>query len=115
MPFECEPFFCKCLGQLLHQIHRAVLPTGATNSHSDVVAVIALQGHKPVCDEVLDLLLHLRHFFKFFQLSLDRRIPSGQWAQIVFVMRVGQHAHIKDIVGIHGNAALEAKRFKDKC
>ena len=63
-------------------------------------------------NEVLYLLLHLRHFLKLFQISLDRRVPSGKWAQLAFVVRVGQHAHVKHIVGIHRNAALKTKRLK---
>ena len=44
VPLQGEPFGLESLGQLLHQIHRAVLPTGATNGHGDVVAVIAFQS-----------------------------------------------------------------------
>ena len=39
-------------------------------------------------------------------------IASGQRAQCMLVVGVGQHAHIKHIVRMHRNAAFESERFK---
>ena len=39
-------------------------------------------------------------------------VATGQWAQIRFVMRVGQAAHVKDELGVERQAVLEAERLE---
>ena len=54
---------------------------------------------------VIDFWLHLEEVD-------DGLIHAGQLSQACFVMRIGQHSHVKNIVGIQRNAAFEGKRFK---
>ncbi len=48
--------------QLLHQVHRPVLATGAADGHGDVAAVVPHQSGQPLIQERLDVLLHLADF-----------------------------------------------------
>ena len=94
---------------MLDQVDRAVLATGAANGHRHVTAVIARQRFQPVIQEAMNLLLHLHHVRLGPQEGSNRFVLAGQVPQRGFVVRIGQHAHIEDVVGVGRYTALEGK------
>ena len=96
--------------QLLHQVHRAVLPAGAADGHRHVAAVVARQRLQPVVEELLDVAVHAAPPRRA---RAGSRPPAasqpGQVAQRRLVVRVGQHAHVEHVVGIDRDAALEGE------
>ena len=62
VPLERDPACFKQGRELLDQIHRAVLPTGAAYGHGDITSVVAAQGIKPTVQETLDMRQHARNF-----------------------------------------------------
>ena len=89
-----------------------MLATRATNGHGHIAAVVACHGGQPVFQEGGNVLLHHVHFGLLLQKIGHRRIQPGEIAQIVFVVRVGQHAHVEHVVGIHRYAVLEGERLE---
>ena len=89
-----------------------MLATGAANGHCDIAAVISHQRLQPMVDELGNVTAHVVDFCVRFQKFRHRQIFASQVAHSGFVVRVGQHAHIKDIVGIKWNTALEGKGLK---
>jgi hypothetical protein len=112
MPLEGDPAAVEQAGQLFDQVHRAVLAARAADGYGHVAAVVACQRIQPVGQKPFDVIKHLRHVGVFAQ---GRRPPARHGpsvAAVWLVVRVGQHAHIKHIVGVHGDAALEGKRLE---
>ena len=62
--------------------------------------------------ERLYVLKHLGNIGLLLQKVCDRLVLTGQMAQLGFIVRVRQHAHIEHIVGVARNAAFESKRFE---
>ena len=60
------------------------------------------------------MLTHLRHICVGFQKLHHGSVFAGQRTQGGLVMGVGQHPHVKNIVGIHRNPTLECKGLEDQ-
>ena len=106
---QCQPAPPETLGQHFHKVDRTVLTARAANGHRDVASVVLLDRRDPLLQKVLDVFLHAFDLGRLAQVVLHRCIASGERAQIRFVVRVGEHAHIENEVGIGGDAALESK------
>ena len=70
------------------------------------------QRVEPASQKLGNVLLHQIHFGLLIQELDHGRILAGELAQVGFVMRIGQHAHVEHIVGIHRHAAFEGERLK---
>ena len=92
-----------------------MLATGATNGDRDIAAVVPRQADQPVRQELPNVVQHLHRLGLLLQKRGHCRIAPGLVAQCRIVVRVGQHAHVKDKVGVGRNAALVRKRLKHQC
>ena len=86
-----------------------MLSARATDGYRDVASVVAVQHVQPVSQKLFNVRSHQSHVRLQVQkishwLVQSREIPKGR-----LIVRVGQHAHVEDVVGIHGNAAFERK------
>ena len=67
-----------------------------------------------MADKLRDVRLHGLHIGLLAQEFLHRGIFAGKWAQTGVVERVGQHAHVKHVIGIQGQAVFEAEGLKNQ-
>ena len=86
-----------------------MLAAGAADGHGHVAALVFCHGFQPLLQKLRNALLHGLHLGLRGQEIGHWRVASGELAQGGFVMRVGQHAHIKHVVGVHRHAALEGE------
>ena len=103
------PLALKVLRQRIDEVDRAVLAAGAAHGYGRIAAVVEHHLGQPVVQKPDDVFPHLEHCWLLRQKLRNRRLQPGVAAQIQFVIRIGQHAYIKHVIAVHGNAVFEAK------
>ena len=68
-----------------------------------------------MADKFLNVVKHVIDFWMPAQVAGHGLVFSRKLAQTRLIVRIGQHADIKNIVSIQRNAALEGKRLKNQC
>ena len=98
--------------QTIGQIDRSVLPTGASNGHSKIAAVIGLELRNPSGQKANNIGEHGGHIDLTFQKLNNLWVLASQQAQFPLPMRVGKTAHIENKIGILWGTALKPKALK---
>ena len=89
-----------------------MLAAGASNGDSDVAPMVPYQSLQPALKKSFNIPEHVFDLRLRLEELCNRCVPAGLLAQASFVMRIGKHAHIKNVVSVERHPTFEGERLK---